>query len=179
MNDIFPKTRGDSVVDGLKKCVALCILKNKDNYLLIKRGKSKTTKEDDYGMYIPIGGKFEPFETPEEAAKREVKEETGLDIDNIEFKGMIIESSKANYNWVDFVYISEIPYFDPIDTDEGYLEWVHKDDIDTLPTPEIDKYVYKYIVDNQKFIFNDVYDSDLNLIYAKEELSGKIIVNRS
>lgn len=167
------------MVDGFKKCVALCILKNEDKYLLIKRGKSKTSKEDDSGMYIPIGGKFDPFETPEEAVKRELKEETGLDIDNIEFKGMIIESSKANYNWVDFVYLSEVPYFDPIDTDEGYLEWVHKDDIDTLPTPEIDKYVYKYIVDNQKFIFNDVYDSDLNLIYAKEELSGKIIVNRN
>ena len=166
------------MIEGLKRCVALCILKSGDNYLLIKRGKLKTAKEDDSGMYLPIGGKLEPYETPEEAVKREVREETGLEIVNIEFKGMIIESSKANYNWVDFVYLSEVPYFNPIDTDEVYLEWVHKNDIETLPTPEIDKYVYKYIVDNQKFIFNDIYDCNLNLIYAKDELNGKIIVDR-
>ena len=164
--------------EGLKRCVALCILKNGDNYLLIKRGKRKTTKEDDYGMYLPIGGKLEPYETPEQAAKREVKEETGFDIETLEFKGMIIENSKINYNWVHFVYLSEVPYFDPKETDEGYLEWVYKDDVESLPTPEIDKEVYKYVVNNQKFIFNDEYDDELNLIYAKEELSGKVIVNR-
>ena len=166
------------MIEGLKRCVALCILKSGDNYLLIKRGKLKTSKEDDSGMYLPIGGKLEPYETPEEAVKRAVREETGVEIVNIEFKGMIIVSFKANYNWVDFVYLSEVPYFNPIDTDEGYLEWVHKNDIETLPTPEIDKYVYKYIVDNQKFIFNDIYDCNLNLIYAKDELNGKIIVDR-
>ena len=166
------------MIEGLKKCVALCILKSGDNYLFIKRGKLKTSKEDDTGMYLPIGGKLEPYETPEEAAKREVKEETGLEINNLEFKGMIIDNSKVKYNWVDFVYLSEVQYFDPIETDEGFLEWIHKDDIASLPTPEIDKYVYKYIVNNQKFIFNDEYDYDLNLIYAKEELSGQEIINR-
>ena len=166
------------MADGMKKCVALCILKNEDNYLLIRRGKRKNTKEDDYGMYLPIGGKLEPYETPEEAAKREVYEETGYTIDNVEFKGIIIENSKNNYNWVDFVYISEVPYFEPIETDEGYLEWVHKDDVLKLPTPEIDKEVYKYIVNNKKFIFNDEYDEEINLIYSKEELSGKVIIDR-
>ena len=164
--------------EGLKRCVALCILKNDDKYLLIKRGKRKTKKEEDYGMYLPIGGKLEPFETPEDAAKREVKEETGFDIDNIEFKGMIIENSNINYNWVHFVYLSEVPYFEPKENDEGYLEWVYKDDITDLPTPEIDKEVYKYVVNNQKFIFNDEYDDELNLIYSREELSGEVIVNR-
>ena len=40
------------------------------------------------------------------------------------------------------------------------------------------KEVYKYIVNNEKFIFNDIYDDNLNLIYAKEELSGKTIIDR-
>ena len=166
------------MINGMKKCVALCILKNDDKYLLIKRGKRKTSQEEDFGMYLPIGGKLEPFETPEEAAKREVFEETGYTIDNLEFKGMIIENSKVNYNWVHFVYLSEVPYFESGETDEGYLEWVYKDDVKNLPTPEIDKEVYEYIINNQKFIFNDLYDDDINLIYAKEELSGKVIVNR-
>ncbi len=36
----------------MKKCVALCILKNKDNYLLIKRGKRKNSKEELSGKVI-------------------------------------------------------------------------------------------------------------------------------
>lgn len=164
--------------EGLKRAVALCILKNGDKYLLIKRGKRKDKKEDYYGKYLPVGGKLEAYETPEEAAKREVFEETGLKIDNIEFKGMIIENSKVNYNWIHFVYLSNVDYFEPKETDEGYLEWVYKDDMESIPTPEIDKEVYKSIVNNAKFIFNDIYDDDLNLIYAKEELSGKVIVDR-
>lgn len=165
-------------MDGLKRVVALCILKCEDKYLLIRRGKRKTKKEEDYGKYLPVGGKLEPYETPAEAAKREVFEETGLKLDNIEFKGMIIENSKINYNWIHFVYLSNVSYFEPLETDEGYLEWISKDDIINIPTPEIDKEVYKYIVNNEKFIFNDVYDDNLNLVYAKEELSGKIIIDR-
>ncbi len=164
--------------EGLKKAVALCILKSGDKYLLIKRGKRKNKKEDDYGKYLPVGGKLEPYEIPEEAAKREVFEETGLTIDNIEFKGMIIENSKVNYNWIHFVFLSNIDYFEPKETDEGYLEWVYKDDMEKIPTPEIDKEVYKAIVNNENFIFNDIYDDDINLVYAKEELSGKVIVDR-
>ena len=163
---------------GKKKCVALFLLKNKDIYLLIRRGKTKKKKEDDYGMYLPIGGKLEPYENPEEAAKREVLEETGYKIDTLEFKGMIIDNSKTNYNWVDFVYLSEIPYIEPKETDEGFLEWINKDDIESLPTPEIDKYVYKYVINNQKFIFNNIYDNELNLCYSKEELSGEVIADR-
>ena len=54
----------------------------------------------------------------------------------------------------------------------------NKDDICDLPTPEIDNEIYKYIFNKEKFIFNDVYDKNINLIYSKEELSGKIIVDR-
>ena len=167
-----------NIPEGIKKCAAICILKNNDKYLLMKRGKRKTNKEDLYGNYLIIGGKLDPFETPEEAAKREVFEETGYTIDNLEFKGMIISSSKGKYNWVHFVYLSKVAYFEPIDTDEGYAEWVYIDDIEKLPTPATDKEIYKYVDINQKFIINNEYDENVNLIYSKEELSGRVIVNR-
>ena len=164
--------------DGIKKCVSLCILECDDKYLLIRRGKSKNKKEDDCGLYLPIGGKLDSYETPEEAAKREVFEEAGYTINNLEFKGMVIETSKAEYNWVDFIFLSKVSYFEPKETDEGYLEWIPKDKIEQLPMPEIDKVAYKYLLNNQKFIFNDQYDENLNLLYSKEEISGKIIVDR-
>lgn len=166
------------MIEGMKKCVSLCLLKSGNSFLLIKRGKSKTKKEDDFGMYIPIGGKIEPYETPEEAAKREVFEETGYNIDNLEFKGIIIDNSKTKYNWVDFVYLSEVFYFEPKETNEGYLEWININEIDSIQTPEIDREMYKYIINNQKFIFNNYYDENINLYYSKEELSGIVIVDR-
>lgn len=164
-------------MEGYKKAVSLCILRNGDNYLLLKRGKEKTKKEEDSGLYIPVGGKIEPYETPEEAARREVKEETGIEVSDIIFKGILFETCKeVDYNWINFVYTADIEYFEPCECNEGFLEWINKENILNIPTPEIDKEIYKYIVNDQKFIFNDVYDKNLQLIYAKEEITEKIIV---
>lgn len=170
--------KNNIMLDGYKKAVSLCILKNDNNYLLLKRGKCKTKKEEDYGLYIPVGGKIEPYETPEEAAKREIKEETGIEISNIDFKGILVETcKKVDYNWIDFVFIAEVDYFVPNECEEGFLEWINKEDIFNISTPEIDKEMYKYIIDNKKFIFNDIYNSNMKLIYAKEEISGETIIN--
>ena len=167
------------MLDGYKKAVSLCILKNNNKYLLLKRGKRKIKKEEDYGLYIPVGGKIEPYETPEEAAKREIKEEIGIEISSIEFKGILVETcKKVDYNWIDFVFTADIDYFLTNDCDEGDLEWINKEDILNIPTPEIDKEIYKCIINNKKFIFNDIYDDNMMLIYAKEEISGKIIIDR-
>lgn len=167
------------MLEGYKKAVSLCILKNNNHYLLLKRGKSKTKKEEDCGLYIPVGGKIEPFETPEEAAKREIKEEVGIEITNIDFKGIIVETCKTiDYNWIDFVFIADVVCFVPSECEEGVLEWINKDDIFSIPAPEIDKEMYKYIINNEKFIFNDIYNNDMELIYAKEEIKGKIIINK-
>ena len=35
----------------------MCILQQGDQFLLLKRGK-----EPNKGMYVPVGGKLEPFE---------------------------------------------------------------------------------------------------------------------
>ena len=53
--------------------------------------------------WLPPGGHLEPNETPPEAARREVKEETGLDIIFIEQENLKIEA----YNGVSF----ERPFF--------------------------------------------------------------------
>jgi 8-oxo-dGTP diphosphatase len=43
-------------VTGLKRVATLCILRNKDKFLLLKR-----LKEPNKDMYVPVGGKLDPF----------------------------------------------------------------------------------------------------------------------
>ena len=54
----------------------LCYLEQDDAYLMLHR----VTKKNDlnHDKWIGVGGKFEPFESPEDCLLREVKEETGL-----------------------------------------------------------------------------------------------------
>jgi 8-oxo-dGTP pyrophosphatase MutT (NUDIX family) len=44
---------------------------------------------DKYGLWLPVGGHVEPGEDPVEAAKREVKEEAGLDVSLIDPLGSL------------------------------------------------------------------------------------------
>ena len=57
---------------GLKKSAVLCVLKNQDSFLLLKR-----LKEPNKELYTPVGGKLDPFENPNQTAIRETREETG------------------------------------------------------------------------------------------------------
>jgi 8-oxo-dGTP diphosphatase len=60
--------------------------------------------------YIPIAGKLEPFETPIEAAKREVKEECGVDLANLKFCWVMVETSAVDFNWINFIYTAEVDF---------------------------------------------------------------------
>jgi 8-oxo-dGTP pyrophosphatase MutT (NUDIX family) len=60
-------------------------------------------KHPKLGKWLPPGGHLEPDETPPEAARREVKEETGLDIALLEQENFKMEA----YNAVSF----ERPFF--------------------------------------------------------------------
>lgn len=55
-------------------------------------------KHPKLGKWLPPGGHIEPNETPPEAARREAKEETGLDIVFIEQENLKVEA----YNCVSF-----------------------------------------------------------------------------
>jgi len=64
-----------------KVIAGVFIFNDKDELLLIKAPRW-------HDKYVPVGGKVEIGETLIEAAKREVKEETNLDIENIELIGV-------------------------------------------------------------------------------------------
>jgi len=136
--------------------------------------KRKKEKEDCVNQYIPIGGKIEALETPEEAVVREVKEETGITIENAKLMGVVTETSPLpKYNWVLYIFTAKIDKQTPTECREGYFEWVKKENVTTLPTPEIDQKIYEYVEKNQKFIIHTIYNQDLVLTSAYEYLEEK------
>jgi len=154
---------------GIKKNAVICILKNGNNFLLLKRNK-----EPHKDKFIPVGGKLEPFENPNETAIRETFEETGITISDLIFCGVLIENSLTEYNWTSFVYSIEIKHIKPPKTNDGVLEWVSFDNILNVPTPKSDWFIYKYIIDKKHFVLNADYNENLDLIFMKDELTAEV-----
>ena len=65
----------------------LCYLEQDDAYLMLHR----VTKKNDlnHDKWIGVGGKFEPFESPEDCLLREVREETGLQLTRFRCRGIV------------------------------------------------------------------------------------------
>ena len=96
----------------------------------------------------------------------------------MKFCGILTESSPTEYNWISYVYLAEIEFISPPDCNEGTLEWIHFDELLTVPTPKTDWFIYRYLLDNTPFVFNADYDSHLELLRMKEEIKDiTIFVN--
>jgi 8-oxo-dGTP diphosphatase len=153
---------------GYKREATFVVLKHKDAFLLLKRAK-----DPHKDKFVPVGGKIEAYESPEDAAIRETFEETGIQLHTIQYCGTLTETSPTEYNWVSFVYAADIDKITPPSCNEGELRWIGFDDIYNVPTPTTDRIIFRKIRSNQKFALNAIYDAELNLQVLKDELSGE------
>jgi ADP-ribose pyrophosphatase len=100
----------------------ICFIKQGDHILLLNREKPSWM-----GAWNGVGGKLEPNETPRESILREVKEETGIVLDSIDFKGVVTWFVGGTWTGGMYAYIVELPsdyrYETPRKTDEGILDW--------------------------------------------------------
>ena len=107
-----------------------------------------------HGQYVIPGGHIELGETIEEALKREVKEETNLDIHDIEFllfQEFIFDKSfwkKDHYIFFDYVCRTDSGDVILNEEAEEYV-WISEGDAMKLPVEHytrvvIDKYLEKY-----------------------------------
>ncbi|MCS4432987.1 NUDIX hydrolase [Aquiflexum gelatinilyticum] len=156
---------------GIKKTATICVLKNGDSFLLLKR-----LKEPNKDLYTPIGGKLDPFETPLTGAFRETREETGIKVETMEFCGILTETSPINYNWINYVYWAEIEKIPPPECNEGTLEWIHFNDILNIPTPKTDWFIYRFLLDKEKFVLDSEYDENMDIKWLVNELTGERLI---
>jgi 8-oxo-dGTP diphosphatase len=142
----------------LMKLAVLCYLEKDGKTLMLHRVK----KADDYheGKWNGLGGKFEPGESPEECAKREVLEESGLLMLEPKLRGFItFPMFDKKDDWYVFIYTCNKFTGKLIESPEGNLEWIPSGKILDLNLWEGDKifldWIYKDKFFSAKFAYKD------------------------
>ena len=148
------------------KNAVVVILESPGHWLMLKR-----YRPPNQGLYTPVGGKIKNGESPRAAAIREVQEEAGLQLRDVRYCGLLVDSSPTDYNWICFIYRSSVDYFTPPDCNEGILTWVPIESLATLPTPVSDPYLYPRVLSGQPFFLNALYSNENDLIELTEEIS--------
>ena len=133
------------------KIGTLCYINNNDHTLMMHRIK----KENDMhkNKWNGLGGKLIPGETPEECIIREVKEESGLSINNPTLKGIITFPKFDNIDdWLVFIYTCNSYKGKLIkECNEGILKWIKNDDLLKLNLWEGDKIFMKWLENKPLF----------------------------
>lgn len=131
------------------KLTTLCYLEQNDNYLMLHRISKKNDVNKD--KWIGIGGKFERGESPEDCLLREAREETGYCLTEYSLRGIVtflFNDEEAEYM---FLYTASGFFGEPVDCDEGTLEWVPKCEIDRLNLWEGDRIFFRLLTDGAPF----------------------------
>ncbi len=134
---------------GNMKITTLCYIEKNDQFLMLHR----TAKEDDPNKdkWIGVGGKVEEGESPEECLLREVKEETGLELLDYKYRGIITFTSDQWESEYMHLYTSDRYQGDLGNCDEGILEWVDKEEVMCKNVWEGDKVFLPLIMEESSF----------------------------
>ena len=144
------------------KHTTLCYLERDGKYLMIHRVKK--ANDENEGKWIGIGGKLENGETPFDCVRREVREETGLEVIKPRYRGII--TFVSDIYGTEYMHLFTATEFtgDLADScEEGVLKWVDKVALSSLPMWEGDK-VFLSMLDSEERFFS------LKLIYSGDSL---------
>jgi len=136
----------------------LCYIKHNDHTLMVYRNKKPNDMHA--GKWNGLGGKFEPGESPEECVRREVWEESGLQIHNPRLHGLLIFPNFRGADWYVFVFTAREFEGELIDSPEGNLEWIPDEKLTALNLWESDRVFFPWIEKDKFFSAKFVYDGD-------------------
>ncbi len=123
-------------VDGHRYTVVprvLCFLKFGQEVLLLKGSADKRLWA---GRYNGIGGHMERGEDPLQAVRREIREESGLEVETLHLGGIVHTSLSQGSGVLLFLFIGEAPGREVRPSAEGSLEWVSAEQLVHLPVVE-------------------------------------------
>lgn len=131
----------------------LCLIEDGDRILLQNR-----VKKDWQGYTLP-GGHVEPGESFVDAVKREMKEETGLDIRDPRLAG-VKQFPIENGRYVVFLFTATQFSGTLISSDEGQMEWVERSRLGEIPTVDDFADLLRVITDPNLTEFQYLVDGD-------------------
>ncbi len=131
-----------------RKILTLCLVTNHPRVLL--RMKKRGFGE---GRWNGFGGKVEAGETIEEAAIREIREEAGLEINNLERRGVVDFCFINKPGEVLEVHIFHTSDFagEPVETEEMRPNWFHVDEIPFAEMWADDPHWFPLFLQGKKF----------------------------
>ena len=152
------------------KNTTLCYLEKDNCYLMLYRNKKKNDENRD--KWIGIGGKLQEGESPFDCAKREIKEESGLTVNSLFYRGIVTFVSDIYGTEYMHLFTSRDFTGEINDAcDEGELVWVEKKKIPTLNIWEGDK-IFLDLLKTEKDFFS------LKLVYQGDKLIKHSIETR-
>lgn len=153
----------------------LCYIEQDGKYLMLHRISKKNDVNKD--KWIGVGGHFEADESPEECVVREVKEETGYTLTSYRFRGLVTFISGTGVTEYMSLFTADGFEGEPIECNEGVLEWVSKDEVLNLNIWEGDKVFFKLLNEQEEFfslkLEYDGNDKLINVTLDGKELDWK------
>jgi len=146
------------------KQTTLCYLERDNRYLMLHRVKKANDASHD--KWIGVGGKCEADESPDECMVREVREETGLEVLEWRYRGIVTFISDV---WpCEYMHLFTASDWCGEETacDEGELEWIEKQRLFDLSLWEGDKIFLRLLMDSNQPFFS------LKLVYQGDDLVG-------
>ena len=138
----------------------LCYIQSGNRVLMLY--KNKRPNDPNLGKWLGVGGHIEDGEKPEDAVKREIKEETGLIVLDYVKRGQVLF---VNDDYQEMMYIYTVDNFvgSLIECDEGDLKWFDKSEVKNLNIWEGDK-------EFLDILFNEAIYFEMELYYSNGKL---------
>jgi len=143
----------------------LCFLFHGDEVLLLRRAADRAVFPDRYNG---LGGHVEPGEDLRTAARREIREESGLAVSELELAGLILIHPGGSPGVLIGVFVGDAPERRVGGTAEGQLAWVPIARVLELPVvedfPTLWPRVLRFRETRRPFFLSYVYDEQDRLI---------------
>lgn len=111
----------------------LCFVLNGDDVLLMKRAAHKRVFPNQFNG---VGGHIERDEDPLSGARREILEETGLEVRDLSLRAVHNIDAGADSGILLFVFVGWADRREVVDCAEGTLHWVPRGEVSTLDLVE-------------------------------------------
>lgn len=166
----------DQSVHNLVVCANVFVRKD-GKYLLIKRSPLKTHLP---GLVHAIGGKVELNENPYLAAKREVLEEAGIEVDNLRLEAVVMELAPhpgSDINWLIFHFSGDYSSGEVIQTEEGELVYMTAEELKEQKLySSLERIIDRLLNPDHGTVFATfTYDGKGNIIDSANHIDGCVI----